>query len=278
MSQTTTLPDGRTVHCVNAYEVGYGWHEVVSDDLTERGLDLPSDGTYLDVGANIGLFCLRLHDLCPNGRIFAFEPMPAAFEALKDNAATMGENVKANHLALGAAPGQAKFDHYPALSALSTGDSAVGKTLSEGLKKLLFGQGGASADIRAVIDSTGTYERLGDEEFIEHLFQSEEVTADVDTLDNVVERFGIDTIDLLKIDTEGQERAVLDGISPTLWPRIRQLLVEVHQGPEELQEIRAEFEEHGYSTVVEDHPMAQGGAPVFHIYAHRPESAKYHRL
>ena len=26
----------------------------------------------------------------------------------------------------------------------------------------------------------------------------------------------------------------------------------------------------GFETVTEDHPMAQGGAPVFHIYAHRP--------
>ena len=50
-----TLPDGRRVHCVNAYEVGFGWHEIVSDDLTRRGLSLPADGTSVDVGANIGL-------------------------------------------------------------------------------------------------------------------------------------------------------------------------------------------------------------------------------
>lgn len=264
-----TLPDGRSVHCVNAYEVGFGWHEIVSDDFTRHGLSLPADGTYVDVGANIGLFCLRLRDLCPAARIFAFEPMPATFEALRRNAAVMGGPVEVCRMALGAAPGQVVFDYFPALSALSTGDSAVGQTLAGGLRTLLFGQG-ASPEIRAIIDRTGAHEKLDDDAFIDRLFRSEPVTAEVDTLDNVVTRYGIGAIDLLKIDTEGQERPVLDGIGPALWPGIRQLLVEVHRGPEELRAIRAELDGHGYRTVVEDHPMAQGGAPVFHIYAHRP--------
>jgi FkbM family methyltransferase len=268
MTQTAMLPDGRSVHCVNAYEVGFGWHEIMSDDLTLHGLDLPVDGTFLDVGANIGLYCLRLNDLCPEARIIAFEPMPAAFAALKKNVAGLGGQVEVHNLALGAAPAQAVFDHYPALSALSTGDSNVGKALSDGLRNLLFGQG-ASEDIRAIIDSTGAHERLDDEAFIERLFQSEEIVAEVDTLDNVIGRCGVQTIDLLKIDTEGQERAVLDGIGSKLWPRIRQIIVEVHRGPEELQQIRAELDGLGYVTVVEDHPLAQGGAPVFHIYGHR---------
>lgn len=262
------LPDGREIHCVNDYEVGFGWHEIVSDDLIERGLDLPADGTYLDVGANIGLFCLRLRDLCPDARIFAFEPMPAAFGALRSNTEKIGGAIQASCLALGDKTGTAQFDHYPALSALSTGDSSVGEKLADGLKKLLFGQG-ASEDIRAIIDSTGAHERLDDDAFIERLFKKETVTVEVDTLDSVATRFGLDRIDLLKIDTEGQERPVLDGIGEDLWPRIRQLLVEVHRGADELTTIRGELEERGYKTTVEDHPMAQGGAPVFHIYARR---------
>ncbi|NDV85391.1 FkbM family methyltransferase [Aurantimonas aggregata] len=264
-----TLPDGRAVHCVNDYEVGFGWHEIVSDDLTQHGLTLPDRGTYVDVGANIGLFCLRLRDLCPRARIFAFEPMPAAFGALQRNAEDMGGPVEARRLALGSAAGEIVFDHYPAISALSTADPAIGHTLAGGLRDLLFGDG-ASPEIRAIIDRTGAHERLDDTEFVERLFRTEAITAEVDTLDNVVARYGIGPIDLLKIDTEGQERAVLDGIGPALWPQIRQLLVEVHRGPEERDQFLAELEGHGFSAVVESHPMAQGGAPVSHIYAHRP--------
>lgn len=266
---TTTLPDGRAITCVNDYEVGFGWHEIVSDDLTRHGLDLPPDGTYVDVGANIGLFCLRLRDLCPGARIVAFEPMPAAFEALRRNADSMGGRVEACRMALGSAAGEIVFDHYPAISALSTGDPAVGRTLAGGLRNLLFGEG-ASADIRAIIDRTGAHGRLDDTAFIERLFRTEAISAEVDTLDNVVARFAIDEIDLLKIDTEGHERAVLDGIGPALWPRVRQLLIEVHRGPEERDSFLAELGGHGFRAVVESHPMAQGGAPVFHIYAHRP--------
>lgn len=274
MSQTeecpsTTLPDGRSINCVNAYEVGFGWHEIVSDDLTQHGITLPKNGTYFDVGANIGLFCLRLRDLCPDARVIAFEPMPAAFKALQHNAAVMGKGVEVYQLALGTAPGWLEFDHYPGLSALSNAEPEVGGNLAEGLRNLLFGEG-ASEEIRSIIDRSGANERLDDDAFIDQLFRKEPITAEVDTLERVVAHLGIETIDLLKIDTEGQERAVLDGISPTLWPRIQQLLVEVHRGEEELQSMRAELEGQGYRTEVSNHPMAQGGAQVFHIYAHRP--------
>lgn len=267
--ETTTLPDGRIVDCVNAYEVGFGWHEIVSDDFSQHGFTLPADGTYVDVGANIGLFCLRLRDLCPASRLYAFEPMPSAYQALQGNAAKMGGHVETFRMALGAAPGEVVFDHYPGITALSTADSAAGKTLAEGLRGLLFGKGG-SAEMRAIIDRTGAHERLEDTAFIDRLFRTEPVTAAVDTLDNIVARCDIDAIDLLKIDTEGQERAVMDGIGPALWPRIRQLLVEVHRGQEELSAFLSELEGHGYHSEVESHPMAEGAAPVFHIYAHRP--------
>lgn len=266
--EMTTLPDGRKIHCVNDYEVGFSWHEIASDDLTQYGLTLPANGTYIDVGANIGLFCLRLRDLCPTARIFAFEPMPAAFEALQQNAASMGGAFEACRLALGETPGQVTFDHYPGITALSTADHDAGVTLADGLRGLLFGEG-ASPAVRAIIDSTGAHDRLDDDTFIEELFRIEAVTADVDTVDNIVARYGIESIDLLKIDTEGQERAVMDGISPELWPRIRQLLVEVHRGPEELKSFSEELKGRGYHLEIENHPMAQGGAPVSHIYAHR---------
>lgn len=263
---TTTLPDGRLIYCVNAYEVAFGWHELSTDDLRARGLSFPP-GTYIDVGANIGLFCIRLRDLCPQARIVAYEPMPAAFAALHRNAADLGGDIETIQLALGAAPGQVAFEQFPALTALSTANHAVGQVLAGGIRSLLSGQG--SADIRAILDRTGARDRLDDAAFMDHLFRSETVTANVDTLANQVQRHGIDRIELLKIDTEGGERAVLDGIGP-LWPRIRQLMVEVHGGLEERDATAAELLGHGYRVMIGDHPMAEGASPVFHLYAHRP--------
>ena len=79
------LPDGRTVHCVNNYEVDFSAHEIFSQDLSGHGLDMTADGIYLDVGANIGLFSMYIMDRCPRAKVFAFEPMPSAFAALELN-------------------------------------------------------------------------------------------------------------------------------------------------------------------------------------------------
>lgn len=262
-----TLSDGRTIHCVNTYEVPLGWHEISSDDLAARGLTFPP-GTYVDVGANIGLFCIRLRDLSPEAQILAYEPMPAAFSALQRNAADLDGDVRAIQIALGAAAGSATFEQYPALTCLSTSNHVVGERLADGIRTLLSQQG-SSADIRAILDRTGAYDRMEESGFLEHLLKSETVTATVDTLAHQMELLGIDSIELLKIDTEGNERAVLDGVGP-LWPRIRQLIVEVHGGAEEREQIAAELRERGYRVSAGDHPMAEGAAPVFHLYAHRP--------
>ena len=64
MTKLATLPDGRQIHCVNTYEVDFSVHEIFNDDLQRHGIELPADGVFLDVGANIGLFALhrRLKD------------------------------------------------------------------------------------------------------------------------------------------------------------------------------------------------------------------------
>jgi FkbM family methyltransferase len=261
----TTLPDGRSIHCVNAYEVAFGWHEISSDDLRARGLTFPP-GTYVDVGANIGLFCIRLRDLCPEARIIAYEPMPAAFAALERNAADLDGDIRPIPLALGAAPGDVTFEQFPGLTALSTANHAVGEKLAGGIRSLLTQQG--SADIRAILNRTGAYDRMDETGFVDQLLTAETIIATVDTLANQAQSQGIDQIELLKIDTEGSERDVLDGIG-ALWPRIRQLMVDVHGGPDERDSIARELRERGYRVSSDDHPMAEGGAPVFHLYAHR---------
>ena len=265
---TATLPDGRSISCVNPYEVDFSWHEISADDLDDHGLTLPHDGVYVDVGANIGLFALYLNDRCPGARLFAYEPMPSAFAALARNIAVMNGRGEAFQMGLGAAPGELGFDYFPAISALSTANRAVGQELAAGLRNLLFGNG-VSAEVRAILDRTGASARLDDDDFIAGLFRVEPVRAAVDTLANEARRHGLDRIDLLKIDTEGAEKDVLAGISEELWPRIRQLLVEVHLGRAETEAIAADLEARGYRTETASHPLSEGGAPVFHIYAAR---------
>ena len=266
--QTATLPDGRTVFCVNAYEVDFSVHEIFSEDLGAHGLQLPAAGTFLDVGANIGLFSLYLRDHCPQARIVAFEPMPAVFAALERNLAAMTPPGLAVPAGLGAKAGWAEFDYFPGVAALSTQNREVGRTLSAGLRRLLGGRQ-AGDGVKDILDKTGATRVAADEAFLDDLFRPETVRARIDTLSAQMAALGVETVDLLKIDTEGAEREVLAGLDESDWPKIRQLLVEVHLGGAVTDTMAADLRGRGFRTSIGRHPLSQGGAAVFHIYAAR---------
>lgn len=266
--QTATLPDGRVVSCVNAYEVDFGVHEIFSDDLAAHGLTLPPAGTYLDVGANIGLFSIYLRDHCPQARIIAFEPMPEVFAALDANVRAMTPPGEAVALAMGAAPGWAEFDYFPGVAALSTQNREVGQAMAAGLRQLLGG-GQCEGEVRDILERTGGDEAVTQAGFLDELLRPQTVRARIDTLSAQMTALGITTVDLLKIDTEGAEREVLAGLDEADWAKIRQLLVEVHLGEAATHEIAADIRARGFRTSIGHHPLSQGGAAVFHIYAAR---------
>jgi FkbM family methyltransferase len=77
---------------------------------------VPAGGTFLDVGANIGLHTLALaHHLEPTGgRVLAFEPHPANYQALLDNLHRNDlANVTAENLGLADASGMLRGSSAP---------------------------------------------------------------------------------------------------------------------------------------------------------------------
>jgi FkbM family methyltransferase len=59
------------------------------------------DWVCLDIGANIGPISLTLGELCPQGEVHAFEPVPVTYEYLQRNLARAGTaNLHAHNLAL----------------------------------------------------------------------------------------------------------------------------------------------------------------------------------
>jgi FkbM family methyltransferase len=265
---TTTLPDGRSIYCVNTYEVEFSVAEIFNDDLQQNGLDLPEDGVYFDVGANIGLYALFIQSKCPQARIYSYEPIPSSHTALEKNLAALKIEAHAYHLALGTEPGEISFDYYPKITALSTSHSEVGDRLAGGLKQVL-NQEHNNREVTDILEKTGAADRSAEAGFVDSLFEKETVTAKVDTLSNQIEKHNIQSVDLLKIDTEGAEKDVLGGLKASDWPKIRQLMVEVHIGKDECDRIEQDLQQRGYSTGVGDHLLAQGGVPVYQIFARR---------
>ena len=79
-------------------------------------------------------------------------------------------------------------------------------------------------------------------------------------------------MDLLKIDVERSELAVLDGIRAEHWPRIRQLTVEVHDIDGRLDEVRGLLTDRGFDTREFQEPLFTGGS-VHIVFAARPAVA-----
>ncbi len=133
--------------------------------------------TVIDVGANVGQFGESLRADGYRGKIVSFEPTESAFQALSRKAAADG-NWEAHHCGLGAAPGTAVLH----ASKLSVFNSVLELSSVAGLH-----------DNRMSVDHT------------------EQIT--IRALDEVAPASGKT---LLKIDTQGYEKQVIEGGQQTI--------------------------------------------------------------
>ena len=86
-----TLPNGAEIAHLNRRETDYVYREIFEDQCYLRhGITLGEAATVIDIGANIGLFSLFVRSRCPSASVFAFEPSPAAFRALRANCEATG--------------------------------------------------------------------------------------------------------------------------------------------------------------------------------------------
>jgi hypothetical protein len=76
------------------------------------------------------------------------------------------------------------------------------------------------------------------------------IDCELKTISEVIEEHQIPTIDLLKIDVEGSELNVVEGIAEEDWPKIRQFVVEAHDYDGRVEKMKSIFESRGYRTVV----------------------------
>jgi FkbM family methyltransferase len=140
---------------------------------------LPPGGVFVDVGANIGYFSIvAARQVGERGQVYAFEPGSENFSLLQQSAELngLGNRIHAVEAGLAAEGGRARLF----LSENNLGDHQIFST----------GEGRASTDIRLLNGS----DYLGPE---------------LEQNDRVV-------VDLLKIDTQGSEYGVLEGLMPLL--------------------------------------------------------------
>ncbi len=171
--------------------------------------------------------------------------------------------------AVGAKEGEVEFTYYPH-AALLSGSFADRDQEAVTIKAFLQSREQSAA-------STGSQEqvKLTEKQYDELLARrltTTSYTCRVKTLSQVIEENGIETIDLLKIDVEKAEWDVLKGIKPGHWPRIRQLVIEVHETHENrnlLNQITTLLESKGYRVAVEQVQLLEE-TRLYNLYAVMP--------
>jgi FkbM family methyltransferase len=260
--EPVVLPDGSTVFHCNRAETEFVYRELFeSESYFRHGITLEDGACVFDVGANIGLFALLLHRRWRDLRIWAFEPLPPIFEVLRLNAELHGLPVRLFQHGLAGAPGTAEFDYFPHATVLSgrfSDPTAEQSTVKAFLLSQLTPGDQAPAD------------GLLDELLAERL-QRQRFPCEIKTVSQVLAEGGIERIDLLKVDVEKAELDVLQGIEPADWPKIRQVVAEVHDVAGRLRTLTELLEHHGFQVVAEQDAELQGTG-LYNLYARRSGS------
>jgi FkbM family methyltransferase len=212
-----------------AGEAHYLYHEIFTHD--DYLLDLPTlrpNAVVVDAGANIGMFALRIIRACPAAQLTVVEPVPATCSLLRANLAGIAAGeVRVFETALGEHPGRTVLTAYEHLSANST--SRPQEKPAQWV-----------AEMRGMQEDP----RLADE-----MLSTSQVEADVVRLSTLLPE-PPSRIDLVKIDVEGAELEVLQGIDDHDWPRIDAVVVEVHDVGGRLSMIERLLLRYGFSCTV----------------------------
>jgi FkbM family methyltransferase len=182
----------------------------------------------LDIGSHVGLFSLVAALANPTGRVYAFEAMPPTWERLKQNIALNGlDNVECILGAIANTEGSADF-YY---------NTGIGLAAESSLRREC-----TEAFLRAAGGEIAT------------------TTVRVSTVDWFVREKELTCVDLVKIDTEGVEPEVLEGMRETIEAYKPHLVCEVLKGFGTAERLESILKPHGYRyyLLTPDGPVLRG--------------------
>jgi len=247
-----TLHDGTTLYGFNEAETRFIYNEVFEDRIyLKHGIRFDRATSILDAGANHGVFTLFAAKQNPRAKIYSVEPVPEAYAVLEKNIALHGCDARAIPVALADQIGTATFRYTPFLSTMSSFHSRKG-----GIRDLFefsalffrcFFISMRKSTVRTMLRATA--------QTLRSFLVRKEATVRLTTVSDLIREYGIESIDLFKLDVEGSELAVLDGIEEGDWPKIKQFVMELHPGilgddlPARMREL---LERKGYEVHVDE--------------------------
>ncbi|MGA8807134.1 MAG: FkbM family methyltransferase [Thermoanaerobaculia bacterium] len=253
----TPLPDGRVVVAPSAGEAQYLWEDVFAQHSYGAPVLYPRDGVIVDVGAHIGLFTLYALAAAPCGRVVAIEPVPVLFDALQQNTAAYAQRVAYYAAAAGNCDGAASMTYYPKLSGMSslTADPEADASLLRRIMRNL---------LEARVEMGGLLSEL--EEIVSERLVSRDVHCTVRRLESILDEAAPKRIDVLKVDVQRSEESVLHSVG-NAWPRVKQVVVEVHDENGALKRIEDFLQARGFTTSARQQSIHTGTSVRFIVGA-----------
>lgn len=276
MSPLPPVPDalrGRTLRLPNDYEIAYQskaearyfYHDIWEKRVYLRhGFTLGDGDCVFDVGGNIGLFTLFVHSLGHRVDSYTFEPAPRVYEILRFNASRYAPRAKLFNYGISDRPGEAEFTFYPNSPGMSTFHPRL-EDERETLLAIMENQ------LREGMEGMERVMRHADD-LLEERFRSETFRCALRPLSQVIYENRVERIDLLKVDCQKSEIQVLEGIEAADWPRVRQVVLEVHDLDGALSRVAGLLDDRGFQVVAEQDDMYEG-SHLYNLYARRPAAA-----
>ena len=270
-----SLPNGMDIYYSSKGNLAALKREFESDIYHKHGIELKDGDCIFDVGANIGFFMLYLNQHLDDASVFSFEPIPDTFELLKRNAQRHNNlSLQLHNCGLSDEAGTATFTHYPKSNICSTMFPQGSDEYLDNNRQYVFDRIRARGAVpKVIVDRTPNFIRRLLFHLIFRRYYRAQVSVEckLRTISDVIDEQSIQRLDYLKVDTEGAELNVLNGIRSDHWPIIRQAVIEVHDGSSGLQKVIEILERNGFRSVVE-----QPSDTLSHlrmVYAARPCSS-----
>ena len=268
-----SLPNGMVVSCLQRHEVPIVHREVQS--YFSKNLKLMPGDTVFDVGANIGLFALEVYERCQRDvRLYAFEPVEAIFNVLRENIERVHSGDRLKIFAFGLSSNSepavfAYFPHAPVLSTAYPDEDADLEIVKEATLNNIMHFAEAPLALRCLRRVPAFLRTPIVHYAIKKTLCSKRVICQMQTLSRVVCDHGIERIDLLKIDAEKAELEIFRGIECHDWAKIRQVVVDVHDLGNRLDTMTSLLRAHGLTEIVVDQPPTLKESNIYSVFAMR---------
>lgn len=255
------LPNGMEIACQSATEAHFLYRDIFEREVYCRhGISLEDAECVFDVGANVGLFTLFVHRRRPRATIFAVEPAPPLAEILRFNVERFGVAAEIFDCGLSDAAGSARLTFYPRSPGMSS-FYADPEEERRALHRLMVNQWkSGEPGMEEVMEHAG--------ELLDERLQSTTFDCPLRTLSDIIRERRVRRIDLLKIDVQKSELDVLEGIAEEHWPRIRQVVLELHDEGGRFQGLRRDLEARGFQ-VSAGQDDAYRDSVMLNVYARR---------